>query len=113
MSNKDELEELKKIRLAQLQRQLQEQYEQQLREEATFQEQIEALEQMVKSRLTKEALLRYGNIKTAHPQKAIQLLIILGQLLQSGRATVIDDEQLKDILLKLTPPKSEFKIKRK
>jgi DNA-binding TFAR19-related protein (PDSD5 family) len=113
MNDTKDAEELKKIRLAQLQEQLQKQYEQQMQEEAAMQEQINALEQMVKSRLTKKALLRYGNIKTAHPQKAVQLLIVLGQLLQSGRINTVTDEQLKDILLKLKPPKHDFKIKRK
>lgn len=113
MNESQDTEELKKIRMAQLQDQMQRQYEQQMQEESAVQEQITALEQMIKSKMTKQALSRYGNIKTAHPQKAIQLLVVLGQLLQAGRIDTINDEQLKDILLKLTPQKHDFKIKRK
>jgi len=82
-------------------------------EEMQLQQQIQQLELMVKQKLTKKALERFGNVKAAHPEKAIQLLAVLGQAIQTGRIDdQVDDNQLKDILLKITPEKKEFKIKR-
>jgi len=81
-------------------------------EEAQLRQQLQQLEIMVKQRMTKQALERVGNIKSAHPEKAIQVLAVLGQLIQTGKIEEIDDDQLKDILMRLTPEKKEFKIKR-
>ena len=103
----DELEELRRKRLIELQNR---QYIGD--EEFQLQQQLAQLEAMVKKKLTKKALERFGNIKAAHPEKATQLLVILGQLINSGRCDEIDDEQLKDILIKLQPEKSSFRIKR-
>ncbi len=71
------------------------------------------LEGMVKQKLTKQALERYGNIKTGHPDKAVQLLLILGQAIQTQEIGTIDDEQLKQILMRMDPPKKDTKIIRK
>ena len=85
----------------------------QMQNEMQFQQQVQQLEIVVKQRLTKKALERYGNLKTAHPEKTIQLLAVLGQAIQTGKIEdQIDDEQLKEILIKLTPEKKEFNIKR-
>ena len=82
-------------------------------QQAEIQQQVQALENFVKSKLTKEALVRYGNLKTAHPEKAVQLLAVLGQLLQTQNIKQVNDEQLKDLLRRLEPPKKDFKITRK
>jgi programmed cell death protein 5 len=108
----DELERIRKKKLAQLQRLQQEKIQQQAQEEAQMQQQIEQLEIIVKQVLTKEALQRYGNLKAAHPEKAIQLLVILAQAIQQGQINQVDDKTLKQILIKLTPEKKEFKIKK-
>jgi programmed cell death protein 5 len=105
----DELEELRRRKLEDLQRR---QAQQQFSEEAQLRQQIEQLESVVRQSLTKEALQRYGNLKTGHPEKAVQLLVILAQLIQNG-AERIDDEMMKKILVRLTPQKKEFKINRK
>ncbi len=81
-------------------------------EQMQLQQQIEQLEIVVKQKMTKQALERFGNIKSAHPEKAIQLLAILGQAIQAGKIEEIDDDQLKEILMKLTPEKKEFKIRK-
>ncbi|MBW2980598.1 hypothetical protein KY360_04230 [Candidatus Woesearchaeota archaeon] len=110
----DELEELKKKRLQELQQKQQESLQQQAQEEAQLQQQIEQLEAAVKQYFTKEALQRYGNLKAAHPEKAIQVLVGLGQLVQSGKITQkITDDQLKALLKQIEPKKKEFTIKRK
>jgi len=109
----DELEELKKKRLEELQKQQEESLQQQAQEQQQLQSQIEQLETLVKQYLSKEALQRYGNLKTAHQEKAVQLLVILGQAIQQGQIKEkITDEKLKEILKQLQPEKKEFKIKR-
>lgn len=105
----DELEAIKRKKLEELKSQQQEQ----LHEQAQLQQQIEALERVVKQKLTKEALQRYGNLKTAHPEKAMQLLAVIGQLLQTHRIDQITDGQLREILIQIQPEKKEFRIKRK
>ena len=109
----DELEEIKRKKLEALRREQEEAMQDQLKEQAQIQQQIEQLEALVKQVFTKEALQRYGNLKAAHPEKAIQLLVILGQAIQQGQIQKIDDNQLRDILKKLTQEKREFKIRRK
>ena len=104
----DELEGIRKKKLEALQAQ----YEQEQKEQQAFEQQREQLESIVKAQMTKEAISRYGNLKVAHPEKAVQALVVLAQLLQQNKITMIDDTILKDVLLKLTPPKKEFKIKR-
>jgi len=104
----DELEEIRKRKLEELQAQ----YEQQQQEQQAFEQQRQQLEFIVKQHMTKEAISRYGNIKIAHPEKSVQALVVLAQLLQEKKILVIDDKILKDVLLKLTPEKKEFTIKK-
>ena len=82
-----------------------------IQKQIEFQKQIQVLETTVKQYLTKEAITRYGNIKAAHQQKAIQIITILPQLIQSGQITEkIDDAQFKEILLKMQEPQQKTKI---
>lgn len=104
-----ELDEIRRRKLEELQNR----YEQSASEEQQAQQEIAQLELAVKQRMSKEALQRFGNIKVADPEKAVQLLVILAQLLQSGRLTMIDDNNLRQILAQVTPKKKEFKITRK
>jgi|TARA_Y100000031_G_C8094575_1_gene325796 DNA-binding TFAR19-related protein (PDSD5 family) len=104
----DELDEIKKKKLEALKSQQSDQ----MQEQQQMQRQIAQLESVVKQALTKEALERYGNLKAAHPDKAVQVLVILAQAIQSGQVSKIEDSMLKEILMKLTPEKKDFKIKR-
>ncbi|MDP7505966.1 MAG: DNA-binding protein [Candidatus Woesearchaeota archaeon] len=99
----DELEELRKQKLAAMQQQA-------VQEQAQIMQQVQQLENLVKPRMTKPALERFGNIRAAHPDKAVQSLVVLAQLIQSNKLTIIDDTTLKEILLKLTQEKKEFKL---
>ena len=101
-----ELEEIRKQKLAALQQQA-------LQEQTQIQQQLNELENIVKPRLTKQALERFGNIKAAHPEKAVQLLVALAQLVQAGKLNIVDDNILKEILSKIMSEKREFKINRK
>jgi len=100
----DELEDIKQRRLQAMQ--------QQAEEHAQLEQQIDQLETMVKSKFTKEALQRFGNVKTAHPEKAVQVLLVLGQALQNKHVEVIDDTILKQLLSNLNE-KKDIKIMRK
>lgn len=107
------LDEIRKKKLEELmglqQGKLQEQAEQQ----AQIQQQIGQMESVLRQFLTKDALARYGNLKTAHQEKALQLLIILFQAIQKGQIKgKVDDPTLKKILEQLTPKKRDIKIKR-
>lgn len=104
----DELEEIKKRKLMELQRGQGDQ----LQEQQQLQSQVEQLDVMVKQFLSKEALQRYGNLKAAHADKAVQLLVVLGQSIQQGQIKEkISDENLKELLKQLQPEKKDFKIK--
>jgi|TARA_Y100000310_G_C20640138_1_gene793443 programmed cell death protein 5 len=108
----DELEEIKKRKLEELKKAQLGQSQQQANEEEQLKQQIQQLELMVKQALTKEALQRYGNLKSAFPERAVQLLVILANAIQSGQINKIDDNTLKEILKKLSPEKKHIKIKR-
>ena len=108
-----ELEEIRKKKMHELQRQYANQATQQYQEEAQIQQQLQQIEAIVKQRMTKDALERYGNIKAADAERAMQLLVIFAQFLQAGKLNMIDDETLKQVLVKMVPKKREINIKRK
>jgi len=106
----DELEQLKQQRLAQRQQRLNQHVQQQAQEQAELQQQLQMLEAAVKQHLTKEALERYGNIKSADEKKAMQICVLLGHVINEQGVRTITDEQLKVVLQQLTPQKRETKI---
>ncbi|RMF55841.1 hypothetical protein D6745_01000 [Candidatus Woesearchaeota archaeon] len=106
----DELEELKKKRLLEA---LQKQQSEAAEEQARLEQQIRALEMIVKRVLTKEAVERYSNIKAVDPQRAVLILAVLGQLIEQKKITRIDDAQFKELLREMSAEKHDFKIKRK
>ncbi len=88
--------------------------QEEIQKQLELQKQIQVLETTVKKYLTREAVTRYGNIKAAHPQKAIEIITILAQLIQSGQIKEqLDDAQFKEILLNMQEPKQETKITRR
>lgn len=103
----ESLEEIRKRKLEELQAKAQ----QNVQEDMQLQQELQQLEAAVKGRMTKEALLRFGSIKTADPERAVQVLVIMGQLLQQGRVTQIDDNLFKQVLLQVTPKKRDFHIR--
>ena len=108
----DELEELRKRKLEELKKAQLQKLQQQAQEQEQLQQQIQQLEIIVKQALTKDALQRYGNLKTAFPDRAVQLLVILAQAIQSGQINKIDDNTLREILKKISPEKKDVKIRR-
>ena len=81
-------------------------------EQVRIQQQLQQIEATVKQHMTKEAIARYGNIKSAHPELSLKLLTVLYKAVEMGHLNQqITDEQLKQILMQLTE-KKQFKIKR-
>jgi len=107
----EEIERIKQEKLRKLYEQA-DQEQQTSEEEQRLQQEIEMLEQTVKSRMTKEALQRYSNIRIAHPELALNLLLVLARAIQANQIGVIDDSQLKEILKQMqSVEKKDFNIK--
>mgnify|MGYP001598766610 CR=1 FL=1 len=88
--------------------------ENEMQEKLKLQQQINALETLAKQYMTNEAISRYGNIKSAHKEKALQLIAIIAQLIQKNQIQEkITDAQLKQLLINLNEPKRETKIIRR
>ena len=75
-----------------------------------IQQQMEELEFLTKQKLTKEAVERYGNIKSAYPELALQITAFISQ--QNIREK-ITDEQFREFLKQIQKPKRETRIIRK
>lgn len=85
--------------------------EDELQEQLKLQQQISNLENVVKHYLTKDAIQRYGNLKAAHPKKALSIIMLIAQLIQNGQLSdKIDDQTFKDFLLKTQEQKKEFRF---
>jgi programmed cell death protein 5 len=105
----EELEQLRRRRLAELQRAAAEE-----ERRAEFQQQVEVQKQAILKRiLTPEARQRLTNIKMVRPDFADQLELHLIQLAQSGKVKLpISDEQLKEALVRLQSQRKEIRIRR-
>ncbi len=98
----NELEDLQKAKATQYQEQIQ------------FQQQLAELEMLARNNLDIAAFERYNNMKIAHQELAVQALVMIAQLAQSGKITQkITDNQFREILMRLSPAKKDFKITRK
>jgi programmed cell death protein 5 len=109
----EELENLRKKRLQELQQQalLQEDLEEQETQEKQFEEQKKMI---LRAILTTEARERLGRIKIARPEivESIENQLIMAA--QSGKLkNKINDEQLLMLLSKAIPKKRDIKIKRR
>jgi programmed cell death protein 5 len=105
----EELEELRKRKLMELQQRLAQE-----QEKVQMQQQIEMQKQaLLRQILTAKARQRLTNLKMVKPDFAEQLELQLIQLAQQGRVNIpITDEQLKDILIRLQPSRRDIKIRR-
>lgn len=109
----DELEEIKRRRLEQLQQQ---QYaaQAQAAQQEQAQAELEARKQAIlRQILTPEARERLSTLKMTKPELVASVEAQLVALAQSGRLTTkIDDARLKALLLQIQPKKKEMQIKR-
>ena len=88
----------------------QKEYEEQLK----LQKKILEIENIAKQHMTAEAITRYGTLKSAHPQKALQSIALIAQLVSQNQIKEqITDQQFKSLLLQLEPEKKETRIIRK
>jgi len=76
-----------------------------------LQQKIAQIDDLAKQFMTKEALIRYGNLKTVHPEKAINVAMFIAEN-ASKIQEKINDDKLREILISFEPKKTEFKIRR-
>jgi len=105
-----ELEELRRRKMAELQRQGEQQ--------AVMEQQTQAIEAqrqaILRQLLTPEARDRLANVRLAYPEIARTVEDQLIRLAQMGQiSSQIDDQVLKQILRKVSPQKREINIERK
>ena len=107
--SEEELEELRRRRLLELQRRLMEEQRQ-----AQVRRELEIRKQAVLRRiLDPKARQRLTNLKMVKPDLVSQLEVQLIQLAQQGRINIpLTDEQLKEILIRLQRGRREIKIRR-
>ncbi len=108
----DELEEIKRRRLEQMQQQQAGAQYQAQQQQAQQQQVDEAKQTILRQILTPDARERLMSLKLARPQLAEQVEMQLISLAQSGRLqTIIDDAKLKVLLQQIQPKKREMTIK--
>ncbi|RLI79574.1 DNA-binding protein [Archaeoglobales archaeon] len=110
----DELEEIRRRKLMELQAQRQRELEE-LQRQQEMQKQIEMQKKAIlRAILEPEAKERLSRLKLAHPEIAESVENQLIMLAQSGRLNQrISDEMLVEILRRVAPKKRETKIIRK
>lgn len=113
MSSDEELEALRRKRMAELQMQLE--GEQQGAELKRRREEAQAQRQAVlRTILTPEARERLAALRMARPELVADVEQQLFMLAQQGRINrQIDDNTLKDLLARIIPKKREISIERK
>lgn len=106
----DELDAIRRRKLAELQAQQDQAVAQQ-----QYREQVQAQRQAIlRQILTPEARERLGRIELAYPELKESVEQQLVALAQSGRVQrMIDDETLRQILERVIPKKREIKIERR
>ncbi len=81
-------------------------------EEEELKQELFKAEAAIKTLMTREAIVRFGNIKAADPEKAMQITAVIINLVNSGQVRSVDDEILKRILATITPKKKDINIRR-
>jgi len=107
--SEEELDALRKKRILELQQRMVDEQKQ-----AQAQQQLEGQKQALLRRiLTPEARRRLTNLNMVKPEFTQQLELQLIQLAQQGRINLpINDDQLKELLVKLQAGKRDYTIRR-
>ena len=110
MSGDEQLEDMRKKRLLELQQRLSQE-----KQRTQVQKQVEMQKQaLLRQILSMEARQRLTNLKMVKPEFAAQIELQLMQLAQAGRLKIpVTGEQLKEILGQLRPQRRNIKIQRK
>ncbi len=110
----NDLEDIKRKKIEELQGKYIAQQKKEIKKQIQLQQQIELLENIAKQFMSKDAISRYGNLKSAHPEKAIQSIALIAQAVESGQLKEkLDDDSFKRLLQQITPEKKEFRFNRK
>ena len=109
----DELEDLKKKKLLELQKQ--DQFQESMEDQETQRKEFEEKKKMIlRGILTTNAKERLGRIKIVRPEIAETIENQLILLAQSGKLeNKINDEQLRMLLSRIIPKKRDIKIRRR
>ena len=76
--------------------------EEQLQAELELVKNIKIIENVAKSKMSGEAISRYGNLKTAYPDKAVRVISYIAEAVHSGQIKdMIKDEQFKELLKRI------------
>jgi DNA-binding TFAR19-related protein (PDSD5 family) len=76
--------------------------EEQLQAELELAKNIKLIENLAKSKMSKDAISRYGNIKIAHPEKAVKVISYIAEAVNSGQINeIITDKQFKELLVRI------------
>ena len=107
-----DIEKIKEQKLRELQERFSSHQEEAQDKDQEFKNQAAQLENLIKKYLSRDALIRYGNIKAVSQEKAIQVLGVLSQLVQYKKPEEkITDDELKLILKRIhEQTKRETKI---
>ena len=110
----DELDDLRKKRLQELQQQTFSQEALEEQQDELKKESDEQRKQILRAILTMQARERLGRIKVARPELAENIEKQLIILAQSGRLkSKINDEQLRELLSRAIPKKRDITIRRR
>ena len=78
------------------------QIDEQFQAELELAKNLKIIENVAKSKMSKEAISRYGNLKIAHPEKAVKAISFIAEAVQSGQIQeMITDRQFKELLVRL------------
>jgi DNA-binding TFAR19-related protein (PDSD5 family) len=78
------------------------QIDEQFQAELELAKNLKIIENVAKSKMSKEAISRYGNLKIAHPDKAVKAISFIAQAVQAGQIQeMITDRQFKELLVRL------------
>ena len=104
------LEEIRQKKLKELQDKMLQQEDSQ---EQVLQQQIDQIESMAKQYLSRDALIRYSNLKLAHRDKAFHAATLIAQAVSTGQLNKkLTDREFKEILIALDQGKKQFRIKK-
>jgi programmed cell death protein 5 len=102
----DELEAIRARKLQQMQA------HQQDSQQLKMQEAMRQIDALVNRYLTPEAKTRLSNLAMVDPELVQKLKVYFAQMASAGQLKTMDDEQLREILLKLKGTQRDITIKR-
>ncbi len=105
-----DVEEIRARKLEEMKQRMQNQHEE-AEQQAKMDQQLDAL---LKPILTPEAKSRLSNVKLVNYEKYLQVAQGIIMMARQGKLPArINEDQLKSLLIQVTPPKKEFTITRK